>query len=113
MLGPDRAGYTSLYTLLLMLGSHDLAVLRALFGTPERVLYARARGDGQLLAVLEYADGVPCVLEIGVGTSYAWWDEWVAVHGDDECAADRVPEPLRPLWVNAAAGARIARRRCV
>jgi predicted dehydrogenase len=93
MLGPERTGYTSLYTLLLMLGSHDLAVLRALFGTPEHVSYARPRGDGQLLAVLEYAGGVPCMLEIGVGASYPWWDEWVAIHGDDECLRIEFPNP--------------------
>jgi predicted dehydrogenase len=93
MLGPDRAEYTSLYTLLLMLGSHDLAVMRTLFGTPEGVSYARPGGDGRLLAVLEYSGGIPCVLEIGVGTSYAWWDEWIAVHGDDECLRIEFPNP--------------------
>jgi predicted dehydrogenase len=92
-LGPAHAGYTSLYTLLLMLGSHDLAVLRTLFGTPERVAYAYARGDQQLLAVLDYPGGVPCVLEVGVGTSYAWWDEWVAIHGDDESLLIEFPNP--------------------
>ena len=65
-------------------GAVKSTVLRALFGTPEAVSYARPGGDGQLLAVLEYSGGVPCVLEIGVGTSYAWWDEWIAVHGNDE-----------------------------
>jgi predicted dehydrogenase len=93
MLGPERAGYTDLYTLLLMLGSHDLAVLRGLFGPSPRVRFAQARGDDQLLAVLEYGDGVPCVLEVGVGTSYAWWDEWVSVHGDDESLRIEFPNP--------------------
>jgi predicted dehydrogenase len=93
MLGPEGSEHASLYTLLLMLGSHDLAVLRALFGQPERVLYAFARGQNQLLAVLEYADGVPCVLEIGVGTSYPWWDEWIAIHGDDEYLRIEFPNP--------------------
>jgi len=93
MLGAERAGYTDLYTLLLMLGSHDLAVLRGLFGSSPQVLFAQARGDDQLLAVLEYEGGVPCVLEVGVGTSYAWWDEWVSIHGDDESIRIEFPNP--------------------
>jgi predicted dehydrogenase len=93
MLGPERAAYTDLYTLLLMLGSHDLSVLRMLFGAPLRVAFAQARGENQLLAVLEYSDGVPCVLEIGVGTSYPWWDEWVEIHGDDESLRIEFPNP--------------------
>src|SRR4029079_19618424 len=66
-LGEEHAGYAALSLLLLGLGSHDLAVLRAVCGAPERVLYAHARGDTQLLAVLEYPGGVPCTLEIGLG----------------------------------------------
>ncbi len=93
MLGADHAGYEALYTLLLMLGSHDLAVLRGLFGAPERVAYARARGDEQLLAVLDYPGDVPCVLEIGVGTSYEWWDEWVAVQGGAATLRLEFPNP--------------------
>jgi predicted dehydrogenase len=93
MLGADHAGYDELYTLLLMLGSHDLAVMRTLFGTPESVAYARARGDDQLLAVLDYRGDVPCVLEIGVGTSYEWWDEWVSIHGSAKALRLEFPNP--------------------
>jgi predicted dehydrogenase len=93
MLGPDHAGYGELYTLLLMLGSHDLAVLRALFGTPERIAFARARGDEQLLAVIEYPGDVPCVLEIAAGTSYEWWDEWVSIHGGAATLRIEFPNP--------------------
>jgi predicted dehydrogenase len=81
MLGPSHAGYRDLYLMLLMLGSHDLAVLRGAFGLPDRVAYARAVSSSQLLAVLDYPDGVPCTLEVGFGTSYEWWDEWLAVYG--------------------------------
>jgi predicted dehydrogenase len=92
-LGPDRAGYAALYTLLLMLGSHDLAVLRALAGSPDGVAYARARGDEQLLAVLDYPGGVPCTLEIGIGTAYEWWDEWLAAYGVREELRIEFPNP--------------------
>lgn len=93
MLGPDHAGYAELYTILLMLGSHDLAVMRALFGAPERVAFARARGEQQLLAVLEYPGDVPCVLEIGVGTAYEWWDEWISIHGGNVSLRIEFPNP--------------------
>jgi len=92
-LGPEHAGYGDLYTLLLMLGSHDLAVLRAVCGSPERVLFAQSRSDLQLLAVLEYAGAVPCTLEIGVGTDYEWWDEWLAVYGTAEELRLEFPNP--------------------
>ncbi len=92
-LGPDRAGYGELYLLLLMLGSHDLAVLRGTLGSPERVRFALGRGDDQLLALLDYPGGVPCVLEIGVGTSYEWWDEWLSVHGEDAELRLEFPNP--------------------
>lgn len=81
MLGPDHAGYAGLYLTLLMLGSHDLAVLRGAFGAPSGVLFARQIGPYQLHAVLEYPGGVPCTLEVGFGTQYEWWDEWLAVYG--------------------------------
>ncbi len=92
-LGPSHAGYGELYTLLLMLGSHDLAVLRAVYGSPERVLFAHSRSDVQLLAVLEYPGKVPCTLEIGVGTAYEWWDEWLAVYGATDELRIEFPNP--------------------
>ncbi len=73
LLGPDHAGWTQLYLTLLMLGSHDLAVMRSTFGTPSRVSYAAAPSDSQLLAVLDYP----------AGTRYRWWDEWLAVATDE------------------------------
>jgi predicted dehydrogenase len=92
-LGEEHAGYAALYLLLLGLGSHDLAVLRAVCGAPERVLYAHARESSQLLAVLEYPGGVPCTLEIGLGRSYEWWDEWLAVYGESRELRLEFPNP--------------------
>ena len=98
-LGPDHAGYRDLYLLALMLGSHDLAVLRGAFGSPERVAYARPVGPAQFLAVLDYADGVPCILDVGVA-GYEWWDEWIHVHGEkDEVRIDF----QNPYWMQASA----------
>jgi predicted dehydrogenase len=81
-LGPDHAGYHDLYMLLLMLGSHDLAVLRGAFGTPDKVTYASETGPSQLLAILDY-DGTPCILDMAVA-QYEWWDEWIHVHGEHD-----------------------------
>ena len=78
----DRDGWTELYTMLLMLGAHDLAVIRTAFGTPIKVSYASSSGQNNLTAVLEYPDGVPLLFEIGVGTRYDWWDEWLTVDTD-------------------------------
>ncbi|MET4781015.1 Gfo/Idh/MocA family oxidoreductase [Glaciihabitans sp. UYNi722] len=78
----DHAGYVELYTSLLMLGAHDLSVIREAFGAPSSVAYASSDGQKHLLAVLEYDDGVPVVFEIGTGSRYDWWDEWVGVSTD-------------------------------
>jgi predicted dehydrogenase len=82
MLGPDHAGYRDLYMTLLMLGSHDLAVLRGAFGTASRVDHAQALGPTHLLAVLGFEDHGPALLEVAFGAEYEWWDEWITVHGE-------------------------------
>jgi len=102
-LGPGRRQYRDLYTMLLMLGSHDLAVLRRAFGLPERVAFAKALGRSHFLAVLEYGDGVPCVLEIAVAP-YEWWDEWLLVHGEQDEV--RI-EFQNPYWRHASAIVRL------
>ncbi len=62
---PTMPAMLGLYLLLLMLGSHDLAVMRGAFGEGRPCRHAQPVGDDQLLAVLDF-DGVPCTLEIGV-----------------------------------------------
>lgn len=77
-----HAEHAELYTLLLMLSAHDLSVVRVAFGTPDRVAYASSRDPKHLLAVLEYDSAASVVFEMGTGTKYDWWDEWVAVSTD-------------------------------
>jgi predicted dehydrogenase len=102
-LGASHRGYRDLYKLLLMLGSHDLAVLRGAFGSPQRVAFAKPFGSAQLLAALDYPDGVPCVFDIGVA-QYEWWDEWLHVHGErDEVRI----EFQNPYWRHASAIVRL------
>ncbi|TCL90729.1 putative dehydrogenase [Rhizobium sp. PP-WC-2G-219] len=103
-LGPDHAAYRDLYMTLLMLGSHDLAVLRGAFGVAERVNYAQAVGPTHLMAVLGFEGGVPALLEVAFGAQYEWWDEWMTVHGE----ADEVRIDFQNPYVrNAAATVRL------
>lgn len=83
-LGPSHAGYRDLMIRMLMIGSHDLAVTRHLFGTPERVAYARPVTDWQMLAVLDFPGGLPCVMELGIGARYNHWDENLTVWGTQD-----------------------------
>lgn len=78
----ERQGYEDMYFNILMLGSHDLAVLRGLLGSPTGVAYARAVDREHVFAVLDYADGVPAMLEIAYGPQYEWWDEALEVRGE-------------------------------
>ena len=81
-LGESHAGYRDLMIRMLMIGSHDLAVMRHLLGRPERVAYARPVSDFQTLAVLEFPGGVPCVLELAIGAKYNHWDESLTAYGE-------------------------------
>lgn len=104
MLGGRHAAYADLYMTLLMLGSHDLAVLRGAFGVAETVAYAQAVGPTHLMAVLGFADRVPALLEVAFGAQYEWWDEWMTVHGE----ADEVRIDFQNPYVrNAAATVRL------
>lgn len=88
---------------LLMLGSHDLAVLRGALGSPQRVAFARPVGSAQFLAALDYPNDVPCVLDIGVA-QYEWWDEWPHVPGEQDEV--RI-EYQNPDWRHASALVRL------
>lgn len=102
-LGKSHAGYRDLYLTLLMLGSHDLAVLRGAFGRAE-VVHAQPVGPSHLLAVLELADKVPAILEVAFGAQYEWWDEWLAAYGErDEVRI----EFQNPYVRNASARVRV------
>ncbi|CDX29663.1 Oxidoreductase domain protein [Mesorhizobium sp. ORS 3359] len=104
MLGSGHTAYADLYMTLLMLGSHDLAVLRGAFGVAETVSFAQAVGPTHLMAVLGFADRVPALLEVAFGAQYEWWDEWMTVHGE----ADEVRIDFQNPYVrNAAAIVRL------
>ncbi|CDX53074.1 Oxidoreductase domain protein [Mesorhizobium plurifarium] len=113
-LGPDHAGYRDLYLTLLMLGSHNLSVLRGAFGVATRVDYAAAIGPSHLLSVVRVGDDIPVKVEIAFGAQYEWWDEWILVHGErDEVRIDfknpYVRNTCATVRVKAAGGEGVTR----
>ncbi|MCS5734369.1 Gfo/Idh/MocA family protein [Herbiconiux daphne] len=95
-LGPDHEERHGLLHNLLMLGSHDLAVLRTAFGAVDRVEFASAQGDDTVFAVLHTERGILCTLTVGIFTNYGWWDEWAQVNGDDVDLRVDFPYPYLP-----------------
>jgi predicted dehydrogenase len=95
-LGPDHAHLAELYQMLLMLGSHDLNILRGVLGTPSGVLYSDAVSPSQILSVLDYGEGRRCVFEVAVDSAYLWWDEQMTAYGKDEIVEIAFPNPYVP-----------------
>jgi predicted dehydrogenase len=95
-LGPDHAHLSDLFQLLLMLGSHDLTILRGAFGAPSGVRYSDAVSPTQLLSVLDYGPGCRCVFEVGVGSEALWWDEQLTAYGTHEMVEITFPNPYVP-----------------
>jgi predicted dehydrogenase len=95
-LGESHAGYAHLFVHVLMLGCHDMAVLRRAVGPPGRVLHAQAVGARRVLAVLEYPEEAPCVFEVGVSQLHDWWDEYLAVYADSQEVRVEFANPFYP-----------------
>ena len=95
-LGPTHAHLSGHFAILLMLASHDLAILRGAFGAPSGVRYSDAVSETQLLSVLDFGLGRRCVFEIGVGTDALWWDEHLTAYGTHEMVEITFPNPYVP-----------------
>ncbi len=95
-LGPQAADRHGLLHNLVMLGSHDLAVLRGAFGAVTEVLFAHGDRDDSVRAAVLTQRGILCDLTVGIGTTYPWWDEWASIHGDDRVARIEFPNPYLP-----------------
>jgi predicted dehydrogenase len=95
-LGATRAHLSGLYSVLLMLGSHDLNILRATFGEPAGVRFSDAVSETELLSVLDFGPGRRCVFEVGVGSQYIWWDEQLTAYGRQEIVEIVFPNPYVP-----------------
>ena len=92
-LGPSHAHFSDLYNMLLMLSSHDLAILRGAFGAPEGVLFSDAISPSELLSVLDYGHQRRCIFEAGVWPDYLWWDEQLTAYGKNETISITFPNP--------------------
>jgi predicted dehydrogenase len=106
--GEAHAAHVDFFWMLLMLASHDLALLRPLVGRPERVLVTHVVGEMRLVSTLEYAEGVHAVVEFGVWPQHAWFDARLDVYGDETIVSVELSNP----WVKYAPSI-VTRRRVV
>ncbi len=83
------------YLGLLMLGSHDLAMLRWLLGHAEEVELSQWLPHGGLLAVIRYHSGCRAVLELDRHTEYRWFDEVLSAYGARASVELRLANPYR------------------
>lgn len=80
------------YQMLLGLASHDITVLRGLFGDPDGIAHTELFDDGLgILSILKY-DGVPCTFEIG-RSDRLWMDESVSVYFPQATLTIEFPSP--------------------
>jgi len=99
--GPEREAFLSAYSLLLHLWSHDINLLRGAFGEPHQVRYAEVRAGTpipplpalQVLAVLDYGPDVAGVWETRAFVANEWWDEELALFGNERTVRVRFPFP--------------------
>lgn len=100
-IGRERAELLSTYSLLLHLWSHDINILRGAFGEPRQVRYAEVRLGTpipplpalQVLAVLDYGPDVACMWETRAFVANEWWDEELALFGNERTVKVRFPNP--------------------
>ncbi len=101
-LGDEAAErFGTVYYLLLMLGSHDFAVLRGAFGDPVEVLDVRLIDDRCIFATVGFEHLGPCVLELAISTNYSWCDQAMTVYGNDEILTMHFADPFVPFTRSA------------
>jgi predicted dehydrogenase len=100
-IGHNRREFLSAYSLLLHLWSHDINIMRGAFGEPHQIQYAEVRTgmpgpplpDLQVLAILDYGTDAACVLETRAFVANEWWDEELALFGNERTVRVRFPNP--------------------
>jgi predicted dehydrogenase len=100
-IGREKEEFLTAYSLLLHLWSHDINLLRGAFGEPHQVRYAEVRVGTpttplpalQVLAVLDYGPDVACMWETRAFAGNEWWDEELALFGNERTVRVRFPFP--------------------
>lgn len=100
-IGRERKEFLTAYSLLLHLWSHNINILRGAFGEPHQVKYAEVRVGTpvsslpalQVLAVLDYGPDTTCIWETRAFVANEWWDEELALFGNERTVKVRFPFP--------------------
>jgi len=100
-IGQESKEFFTAYSLLLHLWSHDINVMRGAFGEPRDVRYAEVRAGRaigplpalQILAVLDYGPNMACMWETKAFVRNEWWDEELALFGEERTVRVRFPNP--------------------
>ncbi len=93
--GSDDPRRADLYWIMLMLGVHDFAVLRAVLGEPAEVTGTDLLGERHLVTTLRYESSGPALLELGVWPHQTWTDTSFEVMTDTSLVTLSFPNP----WV--------------
>lgn len=83
--------YFEAYSLICGIASHDLAVIRYLFGTPE-VLYSNVYNNNIVIAQMRVS-GIPIQFESGYIPNRKIWDEVISVYSNEVNLSIKFPWP--------------------
>lgn len=84
-----------LYETLLMCGAHNIDLIRAAFGDPQKVLSCEIwNGGDTLAATLDYGPNCKAFFDVGL-TNYKWFDEEITAYGKDKVVTVRFPNPIQ------------------
>ena len=100
-IGPELKELLPAYSLLLHLWSHNINIMRGAFGEPHQIRYAEVRTGMPspplpnllVLAILDYGPDAACVLETHAFAANEWWDEELALFGNERTVRVRFPNP--------------------
>jgi len=97
----EKKEFLTAYSLLLHLWTHDINIMRGAFGDPRGIKYAEVRAGRaipplpalQILAVLDYGPHAACMWETKAFVKNEWWDEELALFGNERTVRVRFPNP--------------------
>jgi predicted dehydrogenase len=95
-LGTNQPDLVNAYGLMLGLASHDMTVLRGIFGDPVQVCHAEVFAGGKMIfALLEYPGETRCAWEIGSvqHSTGRWFDEEFSVYSGAQVLTLQFPNP--------------------